>query len=133
MATTTTTQTVEQQLSAFKIKGTEAVEAAPEDYKYRRFLPEWTTTLKLPPLEPFEHVDPGHKALNDPTPLSFIDNAEIRHLTPDFGSEIISGVDLTALGDRERAQLALFVAKRGVVVFRDQQKFVDAEPEWWIK
>ncbi|GAA5975662.1 hypothetical protein JCM10908_005234 [Rhodotorula pacifica] len=133
MTTSTATQTVEQQLSALKIKGAEIKPATPtEQYKYARFLPEWTTTEKLAPLEPFEHVDPGHKALQDPNPLSFLENAEIRHITPDFGTEIVTGVDLTALGDRERAQLALFVAQRGVVVFRDQQKFIDADPEWWI-
>lgn len=28
-------------------------------YKYARFLPTFDPSIKLPPLEPFEHVDPG--------------------------------------------------------------------------
>lgn len=135
----TATQTFAQadqlsdQLATFRILGSAAVQAAPDSYKYKRFLPEWTTSFKLPPLEPFEHVDPDHKALSDAEPLSFLEGATVRHLTPDFGSEILSGADLTKLDSRERSQLALFVAQRGVVVFRQQQKFVDADPEWWIK
>lgn len=74
----------------------------------------------------------GHKALSDPDPQSFLRGATRDDLTPDFGSEIISGVNLRNLDERERAQLALFVAQRGVVAFRDQQDFIDADPEWQL-
>lgn len=84
-------------------------------YPYERFLPFFDTELRLPPLQPFKHVDPGHKALADPSPRSFLANAEVDDLTPDFGSEV-SGVQLHQLDERGRQQLALFVAQRGVVV-----------------
>lgn len=84
-------------------------------YPYEHFLPFFDTELRLPPLEPFKHVDPGHKALSDPSPRSFLQGAEVDDLTPDFGSEV-SGVQLHQLDERGRQQLALFVAQRGVVV-----------------
>jgi len=99
-------------------------------YPYERFLPIFDRDLKLPPLEPFEHVDPGHEALKDPTPRSFLDGADVDELTPEFGSEV-EGVQLHTLDSRGRQQLALYVAERGVVVFRDQD-FHDQEPEWLL-
>ncbi|KAJ8293886.1 Alpha-ketoglutarate-dependent sulfonate dioxygenase [Rhodotorula toruloides] len=100
-------------------------------YPYERFLPFFDTELRLPPLEPFKHIDPGHKALWDPSPRSFLANAEVDDLTPDFGSEV-TGVQLHQLDDRGRQQLALFVAQRGVVAFRDQD-FADQDPTWMIE
>lgn len=105
--------------------------AEPAPYKYARFLPSFDPTVKLPPLVPFEHVDPAHAALSDPTPLSFLANATVEELTPDFGSEI-SNLQLHLLTPRERSQLALYVAQRGVVAFRDQE-FVDQPPEWQLE
>ena len=71
------------------------------DYKYAKFLPSYDQSLKLPPLVPFEHVDPGKAALNDPEPRSFLNDAVEDHLTPKFGS-VISGVQLSQLGAREK-------------------------------
>ncbi|BGP41453.1 hypothetical protein JCM10450v2_005495 [Rhodotorula kratochvilovae] len=105
--------------------------AKPGDaYPYDHFLPTFDRNLKLPPLEPFEHVDPGLKALDDPTPRSFLEGAEVDELTPEFGSEV-EGIQLHELDDRARQQLALYVAQRGVVVFRDQD-FHDQKQEWMI-
>ncbi|GAA6007019.1 hypothetical protein JCM10207_009172 [Rhodosporidiobolus poonsookiae] len=120
---TLTTQTATHETGQLTLTGS-------EPYKYERFLPHWSTSLKLPPLEPFEHVDPGHAALADPDTRSFLDGADVKHLTPNFGTEIRDGVDLTQLGARERAQVALFVAQRGFVVLRNQQAFIDADPDW---
>jgi sulfonate dioxygenase len=106
---------------------------SPQPYKYARFLPHYAAVPKQPPLTPFEHVDIGHQALNDPEPESFLANAVVSRISPKFGVEVRSGVDLTALRQRERAQLALYVARKGVVVFRDQQKFIDKDPEWQLK
>ncbi|BGP16416.1 hypothetical protein JCM10213_004028 [Rhodosporidiobolus nylandii] len=125
----TTTTIVEPAVGQLSLQGGSE---KPAPYKYERFLPNYSTTLKLPPLEPFEHVDPGHQALKDPQPQSFLEGANIKHVTPNFGTEIVDGVDLTKLGDRERAQIALYVAQRGFVVLRNQQNFVDAEPQWQI-
>ncbi|KPV74299.1 uncharacterized protein RHOBADRAFT_44785 [Rhodotorula graminis WP1] len=101
-----------------------------DEYPYERFLPIFDRDLKLPPLEPFEHVDPGHEALKDPTPRSFLDGADVDDLTPEFGTEV-EGIQLHQLDSRGRQQLALYVAERGVVVFRDQD-FHDQEPEWLL-
>lgn len=69
------------------------------DYPYARFLPSYDQNLKLPPLEPFEHVDPGHAALKDLDPRSFLAGAEIDDLTPKFGSEV-RGTQLSQLDGR---------------------------------
>ena len=133
---TTATQTVTEAISSLNINvSSEKVKSfdAEEDYKYRRFLPHWSDSLKLPPLEPFDHIDPGHEALNDEDPQSFLADATIKQITPTFGVEILDGVDLTKLSRHERAQLALYVARKGVVVLRNQQNFINADPEWQIK
>lgn len=133
-----TTQTLTEAVSSLGLaSGTPAEKVksfeAEENYPYKRFLPHWSSDLKLAPLEPFEHVDPGHAVLNDENPLSFLGNATVKSITPTFGVEILDGVDLTALTKHERSQLALYVARKGVVVLRDQQKFIDADPEWQIR
>ncbi|CEQ41513.1 SPOSA6832_03241 [Sporobolomyces salmonicolor] len=110
-----------------------------ESYKYERFLPYFDHDLHLPPLQPFEHVDPeitspspsGLKALDDPEPRSFLNGASIEELTPEFGSEV-EGVQLHELDARGRQQLARYVAERGVVAFRDQD-FADQDPEWQLR
>jgi hypothetical protein len=100
-------------------------------YKYADFLPGYSTSLKQAPLEPFEHHDPGHAALKDTNPRSFLDGAKVNNLTPKFGTSI-EGVDLTKLDAAQRSQLALYVAQRGFAVFRDNQAFIDADPQWQI-
>ncbi|ORY96257.1 hypothetical protein BCR43DRAFT_547343 [Syncephalastrum racemosum] len=73
---------------------------------------------KYPDLEPFEHNDPGHRA--DPNKASIYDNAErIFDLTPHIGTEV-HGIQLSKLSDQQKDDLALLVAERGVVFFRDQ-------------
>ncbi|GAA6028511.1 hypothetical protein JCM8097_007257 [Rhodosporidiobolus ruineniae] len=104
---------------------------AGKPYPYAHFLPTFDAHLKLPPLEPFEHVDPGLAALNDPTPRSFLDEADVDDLTPEFGSDV-SGIQLSKLDTRGRQQLARYVAERGVVAFRDQD-FIDQSPEWMLR
>ena len=60
-------------------------------------------------LEPFDHVDPGSRALNHPNPRSFLDGAtKIDELTPSLGTEV-HGVSLANLNSDERDQLALEV------------------------
>lgn len=134
-ATGSLTQTLEQPLASISLTGEEgpAPALAPYDvdYKYARFLPTWDKTVHYPPLEPFEHVDPGHKALNDAHPRSFLDSAKVDDSTPGFGS-VIKGIQLSKLTTHEREQLALYVAQRGVVAFRDQD-FVDQSPEWQLQ
>ncbi|WVQ82787.1 hypothetical protein IAT38_004919 [Cryptococcus sp. DSM 104549] len=95
--------------------------------KYPRFLPEpFDPSEVFAPQPYFEHVDRGHFA--DPAlPDLLPPEAQVDHLTPVIGTEV-RGVQLSKLDGKGRDQLALFVAQRGVVVFRDQD-FKDLEPE----
>lgn len=68
------------------------------DYKYARFLPSYDKEYKLPPLEPFEHKDPGHAALKHPDPRHFLKDAKVNNLTPKFGTEV-EGIQLSQLDD----------------------------------
>lgn len=71
------------------------------DYPYARLLPSYDHDFKLAPLEPFEHVDPGHAALKDANPQSFLEGAGVSNLTPRFGTEV-SGLQLSSLGQKEK-------------------------------
>lgn len=73
-------------------------------------------------------VDVGHRALTLAHPRAFLDGATIDDLTPRFGSSV-KGVDLTRLTASDLDQLALYVAQRGVVVFEDNDAFIDQGPE----
>lgn len=80
-------------------------------YPYAHFLPTFDRTLRLPPLTPFDHVDPGRRALDHPDPRSFLQNASVVQLTPSFGTEV-RGINLAELDNNGRDQLALEVQKR---------------------
>ncbi|KAK6455574.1 alpha-ketoglutarate catabolism dioxygenase [Scheffersomyces xylosifermentans] len=84
------------------------------------FLPTWDPKQKYPPLKFFKHVDPGTRA--DPSfPNLFPKDGDhkVKRITPKLGSEI-RGVQLSQLDDKGKDELALLVAQRGVVVFREQ-------------
>ncbi|RPA75459.1 TauD-domain-containing protein [Ascobolus immersus RN42] len=84
---------------------------------YPHYLPVWEDE-HFEPLQPFEHYDHGKDA--DPTfPNLLKDGVQQKKLTPHFGSEI-RGIQLSSLTKEGKDELALFVAKRGVVAFRDQ-------------
>ncbi|KAJ7065255.1 hypothetical protein C8F01DRAFT_1124921 [Mycena amicta] len=102
-----------------------------EPYKYAHLMPVYSTT-KYPPLEYFEYVDPGSRALKHSNPRSFLDGAEVVELTPEFGSDI-RGCNLATLTSDQKDQLALEVARRGVVVFRDQLDFIDRGPAFYTE
>ncbi|KAK9460578.1 uncharacterized protein V1516DRAFT_677101 [Lipomyces oligophaga] len=92
-----------------------------EDAAYPKYLPTWNTKEHYGPLEPFEHVDPGTRADPSLPNLFPADNEshKVKRLTPKFGSEV-RGVQLSQLSAAGRDELALYVAQRGVVVFREQ-------------
>jgi len=101
-----------------------------EEYKYSHLLPFFSQQTYAP-LEPFEHTDPGHRALSHPDTTSFLRNAtRITEIQPVLGTEI-EGVQLTELDSNGRDQLALYVARRGLVVFRDQQDFIDRGVDYY--
>ncbi|SPN96632.1 related to E.coli dioxygenase [Cephalotrichum gorgonifer] len=96
------------------------VDHAPATYPH--YLPTWDREKTYPSLTPFEHHDVAHEA--DPSyPELLGEGVTITHLTASIGSEV-RGIQLSKLSAAGRAELALLVAKRKVVAFRDQD-FVD--------
>lgn len=69
-------------------------------------------------MEPFAHVDHGKDADTSLKDL-LTEGSKIQKLTPTIGSEV-SGVQLSKLSQEGKDQLALLVAQRKVVAFRDQ-------------
>ncbi|KAJ5235164.1 uncharacterized protein N7469_004332 [Penicillium citrinum] len=85
---------------------------------YPNYLPVWDHGEKYPALEPFAHVDHGKDA--DPSLKDLLTaDSRIQKLTPTIGSEV-TGVQLSKLTPEGKDQLALLVAQRKVVAFRDQ-------------
>ncbi|KAH9875412.1 hypothetical protein J1614_004904 [Plenodomus biglobosus] len=87
--------------------------------RYPNYLPTWDNEkgVKYPPLEPFEHTEHGKKA--DGTFPNLLKNAQVDDLTANIGAEV-HGVQISKLNDAGKDELALFVAKKKVVAFRDQ-------------
>ena len=79
-----------------------------EEYKYTHLLPTFPHDEHYPPLTPFEHVDPGHRALSHPNTRAFLANAKVTQLTPPIGEEV-RGVNLAKLTNDEKDELALEV------------------------
>lgn len=99
-----------------------------DNYPYAHLLPTFDS-VTYPPLTPFQHEDPGHRALTHEDPLSFLKNASrVSEITPALGTEV-EGVNLATLSSDERDQLALHVARRGLVIFRNQADFIHAGTE----
>jgi hypothetical protein len=65
-----------------------------------------------------EHVDAGARADKSKTAL-FSAAKEVIHLTSHIGTEIV-GLQLKDLTDQQKDELALLIAERSVVFFRDQ-------------
>ncbi|PKS13155.1 hypothetical protein jhhlp_000497 [Lomentospora prolificans] len=92
-----------------------------EQYKYSEYLPVYDEETRFPPLQPFEFNDRGLVADKKKLNLLSESNADLKvsKLTPGIGTEI-RGLQLSELNDRQKDELALLIAERGVVVFRDQ-------------
>lgn len=85
---------------------TQIVQKEEEPYSYEHLKPLFLKDT-YPPLEPFDHVDPGHRALKHANPRSFLANAtKVVDLTPVLGTEV-EGVNLVQLDSDGRDQLAL--------------------------
>ncbi|KAI8934986.1 hypothetical protein NX059_008652 [Plenodomus lindquistii] len=86
---------------------------------YPKYLPTWDNEkgIKYPPLEPFEHTEHGKDA--DPSFPNLLQNAQVEDITANIGAEV-HGVQLSKLTDAGKDELALFVAQKKVVAFRDQ-------------
>lgn len=90
--------------------------------KARDFLPTWDPTEKYDPLTFHVYNDPALRA--DPSlpnlfPESKKDQFTLKRITPKLGTEV-KNIQLSSLSDAAKDELALFVAQRGVVVFRNQ-------------
>ncbi|OQE29621.1 hypothetical protein PENSTE_c002G03622 [Penicillium steckii] len=100
-----------------ELKGTDKIAPA----TYPNYLPVWDNeTARYPPLTLFEHYDHGKDA--DPKfPDLFPKDgpAKVDEITPFIGSEV-HNVQLSKLSQAGKDQLALYVAQRRVVAFRDQ-------------
>ncbi|QDS73107.1 hypothetical protein FKW77_000784 [Venturia effusa] len=85
---------------------------------YPHYLPVWDHDKKYPALQEFVHVEHGINA-DSTFPDLLGEGSHIDKLTPSIGSEV-TGVQLSKLSDAGKDQLALLVAQRKVVVFRNQ-------------
>ncbi|KAH8902847.1 TauD-domain-containing protein [Coniochaeta sp. PMI_546] len=118
MSTTTTTTTQESAPVTLTLAYDKGIH---EQYKYSDYLPVYDNQTHFPPLEPFEFKDKGAAADKAKPNLLSKDNPALKvsKLTPVIGTEI-RGLQLSELNDVQRDELALLIAERGVVVFRDQ-------------
>ncbi|KAJ7460791.1 hypothetical protein FB451DRAFT_1499878 [Mycena latifolia] len=124
LTTTVITATTPESASLVVLAGDPVKEARiDEPYRYAHLLATFSK-VKYPVLQPFEHVDPSSRALKHANPRSFLDNAKTVEMTPEFGLDV-RGCNLAELTPDQKDQLALEVARRGVVVFREQQDFID--------
>ncbi|GMF26402.1 unnamed protein product [Phytophthora fragariaefolia] len=79
--------------------------------------------------DPIPELPYSDRALNaDPTFKNLLKDATVTHLAPKIGTEL-SGIQLHELTDAQRDELALLVAHRGVVFFRDQEINIDQQLE----
>jgi len=87
-------------------------------YKYAQYKPHFPD-VKWEPLTEIAVTDRGLSA--DPSKQSLLSAAgKVQHLTPAIGTEI-TGIDLRQLSPSQKDELALLIAERGVVFFRDQE------------
>ncbi len=92
-----------------------------DDYKYKDFL-LYVTLTSEPALTPYEHIDVATRADPEKKAL-FASIPNRKDMTPNIGIEV-RGIQLSQLTDKQKDEMALYVAERGVVVFREQD-FVD--------
>lgn len=100
-------------------------------YKFAQYKPTFPD-VKWEPLTEQKVVERGLFA--DPDKRALLSAAsKVKHLTPAIGTEI-HGIDLRQLSDVQRDELALLIAERGVVFFRDQeltiQEQLDLAAHW---
>lgn len=94
------------------------------EYAYAHLLPTFVPD-HYPPLTPFEHVDPGSRALSHPNPRAFLDKAtSVFEITPKLGTEV-TGVNLAELDGNERDQLALEVRRQSGIAIIVQRRVND--------
>jgi taurine dioxygenase len=91
-----------------------------DDYAHEDFLPSFPA-VRWDPLPPLPYEDKG--LLGDPNYKNLLNStADVFDYTPKIGTEIL-GVNLAALTDAQKNDLARLIAVRGVVFFRAQDNF----------
>ncbi|KAJ5589133.1 hypothetical protein N7537_011811 [Penicillium hordei] len=86
---------------------------------YPHYLPTWSHEQKYPPLQPFEHRDPGLDA--DPKLFNLLStHCTLEHLTPTIGTKVHGSLQIRGLSAAAKNDLALLVAQRKVVIFCNQ-------------
>ncbi|KAJ7170816.1 hypothetical protein C8R43DRAFT_1085317 [Mycena crocata] len=89
-----------------------------DKYEFAQFKPSFPN-LSWEPLKEVPFSDRGLVA--DPAKKGLLGAAQqVKHLTPAIGTELL-GIDLRQLSSSQKDELALLVAERGVVFFRDQE------------
>lgn len=102
-------------------------------YAFSHLLPTFPLGEHYPPLEPFEYNDAGHRALLHEDPLGYLKSAHsVSEITPGLGTEV-RGIKLGQLDPGAMDELALHVAQRGLVVFRDQDDFINGPTEKYLE
>jgi sulfonate dioxygenase len=134
--TQTQTQAVSSALPTSELVSAKALAAAPvpvknalaTEVKYSPIShPELVPVHPSTTYSPIPELPYHDRALNaDPTFKNLLADATITHLEPKIGSEI-SGIQLHELSDAQKDELALLVAERGVVFFRDQDITIDQQ------
>lgn len=105
----TITESQQQTQPATLILRNPVQQAPAEEYRYSHLLPHFSQD-RYPPLTPFEHSDPGLRALQHPNPRAFLQNAtSVTEITPRLGTEV-RGVNLAELDADARDELALEVS-----------------------
>jgi sulfonate dioxygenase len=87
---------------------------------FPHYLPVWDNEKGeiYKPLEPFEHYEHGKDA--DPSFKNLLKaGSKLEDITASIGAEV-TGVQLSQLDDKGKDELALLVAQKKVVAFRDQ-------------
>ncbi|KIY43885.1 TauD-domain-containing protein [Fistulina hepatica ATCC 64428] len=129
-AATTSKATVDHSIFLASYDANAPVQDSQQPYRYAHLLPAFSAE-KLLPLVPFKHDDPAFRALNHTDQRAFLQGATSAvDLTPRLGTEV-HGVNLAKLTNDEKDELALEVAKRGLMVFRGQQDFIDNTLEFY--
>ncbi|GMF44668.1 unnamed protein product [Phytophthora fragariaefolia] len=109
--------------SPVPIKNALNIEVEHAPFTHPELLSEFPTMTYDPiPVLPYE--DRALKA--DPTFKNLLADATVTHLEPKIGTEI-SGLQLNELTDAQKDELALLVAHRGVVFFRDQKISIEQQ------
>ncbi|KAJ3737749.1 TauD-domain-containing protein [Lentinula guzmanii] len=94
--------------------------------QYPLYLPSWDPVW-FKPMPPFEFSDPALRAGASKATLLRELNAKLIDMTPRMGT-IVEGLDLSALNNAAKDELALLVSERKVVAFRAQGNFLDMGP-----